>query len=138
MGAEMSAIDLRFDDRLCHMYGLPEDTDLTAFIGRELELVSIGSYVANISFSGFEKIGITIEGDYAVSKPGGAQTHYSAAPEGVGELVALLGSSVTDVQISEHGTTTIYFADGAAIAIYDSEEHYESYQIYIGEREIVV
>jgi hypothetical protein len=120
------------------MYGLPEDTDLTAFVGRELELVSIGSYVANISFSGFEKIGITIEGDYAVSKPGGAQTRYSAAPEGAGELVALLGSSVTDVQISEHGTTTIYFADGAAIAIYDSEAHYESYQIYIGEREIVV
>ena len=120
------------------MYDLPEDTDLSAFIGRELEHVSVGLYLVNLSFDGFRKIGITIEGDYAVSKPGRAPTRYSAAPEGAAELISLLGSRVTDFQISEHGTTTIYFADGAAIAIYDSEEHYESYQIYIGEREIVV
>jgi len=108
------------------MYGLPEDTDLAAFIGCELELVSIGSYQVNLNFGGLPKIGITIEGDYAVSKPGGGQTRYSAAPEGACGLVALLSSRVTDVRISEHGTTTIYFADGAAITIYDSEEHYES------------
>ena len=120
------------------MYGLPEDTDLSAFIGCELELVPVGLYQVNLSFDGLQKIGITIEGDYAVSTPGGAQARYSAAPEGAAELIALLGSRVTDVQISEHGTTTVHFADGAAIPIYDSEAHYESYQIYIGERLIVV
>jgi Family of unknown function (DUF6188) len=95
-------------------------------------------YQVNLSFDGLQKIGIPIEGDYAVSRPGGAQARYSAAPEGAAGLIALLGSRVTDVQISEHGTTTVHFADGAAIAIYDSEAHYERYQIYIGERYIVV
>jgi uncharacterized protein DUF6188 len=120
------------------VYGFPEDTDLSAFVGCELELVSIGLYQVNLNFDGLRKIGITIEGDYAVSGPGAAQNRYSAAPEGAAGLVGLLGSRVTDVQVADHGTTTVQFVGGAAIMIYDSEEHYESYQIYIGDRLIVV
>ncbi|UQX89255.1 DUF6188 family protein [Jatrophihabitans telluris] len=120
------------------MYGLPEDTDLSAFVGCKLELVSISLHQVNLNFDGLRKIGITIEGDYAVSGPDVARDRYSAAPEGATGLVGLLGSRVSDVQVVDHGTTTVHFVGGAAIMIYDSEEHYESYQIYIGDRLIVV
>jgi hypothetical protein len=120
------------------MYGLPQDTDLTAFIGCELDLVSIGLHQVNLSFDRLRGIGMTVEGHYAVSGPSQAQTRYSAAPAGAGALVALLGSRVTDAQVFADGTTTVLFADRGAVTIYDSEAHYESYQIYIGERIIVV
>jgi hypothetical protein len=120
------------------VYGLAEDTDLSAFVGRELALVSIGSYQVALNFGGPERVRITIEGDYGVSGPGSALVRYRAAPEGAARLVELLGSTVADVKVTEHGTTTVHFADGSAIAIYDSNKHYESYQIYIGDRLIVV
>ena len=62
------------------MYGLREGTDLSPFVGRELELVSIGLHQVNLNFGGLQKIGITIEGDYAVSGPDLAWALYSAGP----------------------------------------------------------
>jgi hypothetical protein len=103
-----------------------------------LELVSIGLHQVSLGFDGLRGIGISVEGEYAVSGPGGEQTRYSSAPEGAGALVALLGTRVTDARIPANGTTTVYFADHHAVTIYDSKAHYESYQIYIGEQIIVV
>jgi hypothetical protein len=102
------------------VYGLPENTDLSAFVGCELELVSISLHQVNLNFDGLRKIGITIEGHYAVSGTDAAQARYSAAPKGAAGLVRLLGSRVTDVQIADRGTTTVRFVGGAAIMIYDS------------------
>jgi hypothetical protein len=61
----------------------------------------------------------------------------SRSPSSLGRR-ALLGSRISDVQIPEHGTTTVHYADGAAIMIYESEAHHESYQIDIGKRLIFV
>lgn len=120
------------------MYGLAKDTDLAAFVGCELEVVSIGLHQVNLIFDGLRQIGISIEGGYAVSDSHGEQTRYSAARDGASSLAALLGVKVEDARVEAHGTTALLFADGSAITVYDSESHYESYQIHIGERLIVV
>jgi hypothetical protein len=120
------------------VYRLPEDTDLSAFVGCELGLVSVGLHQVNLNFDGLRKIGIAIEGEYAVTRPGEVQVRYSAPRDGAPVLVSLLGAAVTSADVTADGTTTIQLVDGTAIEIYDSETHYESYQIYIGERLIVV
>ena len=134
----MSALANAPNARLGDVYGLSTDTDLSSFVGCRLELVSVGLYQLNLNFDGLRKIGISIEGDYAVSTPEATQVRYSEAPQGAAALIALLGSHVTDVRVTEPGTTTLHLSAGAAISIYDSEKHYESYQIYIGDRLIVV
>ena len=120
------------------VYGLPVDTDLSAFVGLELQLVSISLHQVNADFDGVRKIGISIEGDYAVAPAGMAQVRYTAAPDGAAAPASLLGSQVAGVRVAEPGTTSVHFAGGATITVFDSEAHYESYQIYISERIIVV
>ena len=124
--------------RIGGVHGLAVDTDLSPFVGCLLEVVSVGQYQVNLGFDGLRKIGITIEGDFAVALAGRAATMYSSAPEGAADLASLLGSEVSDASVIEPGTTSIRFANGATITAFDSQAHYESYQIYFGERLIVV
>jgi hypothetical protein len=73
-----------------------------------------------------------------VLRPESEERLYPAAPKGAGELIALLGFVVMAAVVTEPGTTRFKFAEGSIISVFDSEAHYESYQIYIGERLIVV
>lgn len=132
----MSAGDL--DATLSGVYSLPEETNLSDFVGCPLEVVSVSQHQVNLSFDGLGNIGVSIEGNYSVLRPDGEETLYPAAPKGAGELVALLGSVVTAAVVTEPGTTSFRFADGSVISVFDSEAHYESHQIFIGERLIVV
>ena len=120
------------------MYGLPEDTDLSALVGCRLESVSVGLHQVNLGLDGLRNIAVTIEGDFSVAQQGHDEVRYSSAPEGAVVLISLLDAEIVAASASEGGTTVIRFSHGATAAIYDSEAHYESYQIQIGERLIVV
>lgn len=120
------------------MYSLPQDTDLSAFVGCHLEVVSVSQFQVNLSFDGLRNVGISVEGDFAVHAPSSDAVRYPSAPDGATALIALLGAKVVDAVVSEPGTTRVEFAGGATITVYDSKSHYESYQIHMGERLIVV
>ncbi len=120
------------------MYGLPEDTDLSDLSGCHLQSVSVGVHQVNLGLDGLRNIGITVEGDFSVAQPGRDQVRYSSAPEGAVALISLLDAEIVTALVSAPGTTVISFSNGVVLAIYDSEAQYESYQIHIGQRLIVV
>ena len=120
------------------MYGLPEDTDLSDLIGCRVQSVSVGLHQVNLGLDGLRNIAITVEGDFAVAEPGSDPVRYSSAPVGAVALLALLDAEIVAARVSEPGTTLISFSGGGVIAVYDSKAHYESYQIQIGQRLIVV
>ena len=120
------------------MYGLPEATDLSDIVGCRLESVSVGLHQVNLGLDGLHNVAITVEGDFAVAQPGGDGVRYSSAPEGAVALISLLGAEIVVALVSWPGTTAITFDNGAVVEVYDSEAHYESYQIHIGQRLIVV
>lgn len=136
--AELSAAGRCSSATLSDVFGLPEETNLSEFVGCHLEVVSVSLHQIKLGFDGLRNLGISVEGDYSVLRSGGDEALYSAAPEGADALIALVGAEVVAAVVTEPGTTTIKFVGGAAVAIYDSEAHYESYQIHIGERLIVV
>lgn len=118
------------------VYGLPADTDLSPILGRTLEQAAIGSYQVQLRFD--EHVTVSVEGDYGVTGADGILARFASPPEGAVALVALLGQVVVDAQVTDPGTTTLRFSSEQSVEIFDSESNFESYQISIGERLIIV
>jgi hypothetical protein len=122
--------------KLRSVNGLPADTDLSAILGRTLEQVAIGSYQVQLRFD--EHVTVSVEGDYAVPGADGLLGRFPSPPERAVALVALLGQVVVDAQVTDPGTTTLRFSSEQSVEIFDSESNFESYEISIGERLIIV
>ncbi|WP_459182081.1 DUF6188 family protein [Streptomyces sp.] len=120
------------------MFGLDVDTDLAAFQGCELESFSVSAHQVQLRCNSLRNVGVSIEGDFAVIPAGGPTVMYRRPPDAAGALAGLLGAEIAKALVTSPGTVSIRFSDGTVIEIYDSEEHYESYQINIGERLILV
>jgi hypothetical protein len=52
--------------------------------------------------------------------------------------VALRGITETVAEVVARGTLRLVFADGAVVEVRDSETQFESYQVSLGDRLIVV
>ena len=120
------------------MYGLSPDTDLSPLLDCTLTFVGFGQYQLQLAFSGDLNCAISIEGDYIVSAPGRAPNTFSEAVAGAAALLPILGHSVTIAEVPSDGTVRVGFDDGSVIEVLDSQAHYESYQVNLGERLLVV
>ena len=119
-----------------HMHGLPKDVDLSLFIRREVIQVCIGCHQAQLNFDG--RVRVSIEGEAAHRNPSNVTSTYSELRQMAEMLVGLLGKCVVEATRLEPGTLVLSFDSGDVIEIYDSSEHYESYQIIHGDKWIVV
>ena len=120
------------------MHGLSPDTDLSPLSGCTLTFVGFGQYQVQLAFSGDTDCRISIEGDYVVTPSGGECTTFSRAVDGATALLPLLGHSVEVAEVPSDGTVRLGFDSGAVVEVLDSEAHYESYQINLGDRLLVV
>jgi hypothetical protein len=57
---------------------------------------------------------------------------------GAAALLPLLGHDVTDASVPTDGTVQVIFDDGSVVDVLDSEADYESYQVHLGDRLLVV
>ena len=120
------------------MYGLSRDTDLGLLNGTTLTFVGFGRYQVQLAFSGDTDCGISIEGDYVVTPSGGEPTTFSEAVGGATEVLALLGHTATVADVPTDGTVRVRFDDGTVVEVLDSHADYESYQVNLGDRLLVV
>lgn len=120
------------------MNGLGRDTDLTALNDSTLTFVGFGQNQVQLGFTGEKSCGISIEGDYVVTPAGGESTTFSGAVDGAAALLPLLGHTVHVAEVPSNGTVRVVLKDGSVVEVLDSELHYESYQINLGDRLLVV
>jgi hypothetical protein len=120
------------------MYGLDVGTDLTPLTGCSLESIDMTLHQLQLRLDSLNGIRLSIESDFSIGPSGGAARTYDRPPEAAQALADLLGVEVVAAEVTEPGTVTLRWADGSALQVFDSNEHYESYQIYLGERLIVV
>jgi hypothetical protein len=112
------------------MYGLPVDTDVSAFVGTELTSLSLGKWQVSLVFGHIATSCITVEGDYSVGL-GTHVTRFDSSAGGIRELAELLMETVTAAGVEEEGTLRLTFANGTVVQVHDSETAYESYQFTI-------
>lgn len=113
------------------MYGLPKDLDLSFLRGVELLQVCIGAYQIILNFN--NDVSIAIEGDYRVSVIDGDDRLFEDTRDSAGALVKFISDSISEVHGLPDGTLRLVFAANGEIELYDSSEHYESYQITHGD-----
>jgi hypothetical protein len=120
------------------MYGLSPDTDLSLLNGCTLTFVGFGQYQVQLAFSGDTDCAISIEGDYVVTPSGGESTTFSGAVDGAAAVLPLLAHTVAVAGVPSDGIVRVSFDDGSVIAVLDSKEQYESYQVNLGGRLLIV
>lgn len=117
------------------MYGLPEDADLTFFLGREIFQVCIGPHQVILRFD--DRISINSSSTMEVSV--GGATVRSDDPRLLGPvLIQLLTEAVSDVRWSTDGTLQLIFVGGGSLQLEDDASPFESYEIQHGADLIVV
>jgi hypothetical protein len=120
------------------MYGLSPETDLSLLNGCTLTFVGFGERQLQLAFSGDVDCSISIEGDYTVAPKEHEPTTYSAAVAGAQALLPILGHTVGSATVPNHGTVRVVFDDGSVIEVLDSWSEYESYQVNLGGRLLII
>lgn len=120
------------------MHGLGIGADLGELAGGVLSFVGFGQYQVQLAFSGATDCSISVEGHYRVSPPAGEKATYTEAVDGAVALLQLLGRTVVSAGVPEDGTVRITLDDGSLVEVLDSSTQYESYQLKLGHRLIVV
>jgi hypothetical protein len=123
------------DDLL--VYGLPDGFSQPSFQDATLIGAEATQYQLHLRFDGHNR-GVAIESRFAVLAPGGQAAEFTDPPAGAAALTAFIGARLQHAAGSPDGTLTLTFATGAKIVVFDDSTQYESYQIYDGERLIVV
>lgn len=118
------------------MYGLPADFDGRIFVGTTLGHVCF--FVNQITFHFDQKIGVRLEGEYSLQMDPGSEPEIIEVPEFHPGLTKLLEQTVKNASATRDGTLALQFSDGAVLTFYDRTPGYESYEISIGDRHIIV
>ncbi len=120
------------------MFGLEVGTDVRALSGCSLESIDVTLHQVQLRLDSLNGIRLSIECDFSITPGGGEATRYDCPRDAAQALADRLGVVVTEAGVEEPGTLTLRWADGSVLEVFDSNEHYESYQIHLGERLIVV
>ncbi len=113
------------------MNGLPKDFDASGFVGRTLDVMTVGQYQLTLVFSG--NCTINIEGKIAVAASGLVEL-----PTSILLIYPFINKEVTAASATESGTLTLVFENETKLQIFDSNTHLESYHFYFGKELFVV
>jgi hypothetical protein len=116
------------------VYGLPDDFDGSAFVGRELVSVSFTVNTMHLEFD--DDVSITLESRFVLHRDGRREEH--TVPTKASGLMALVGHTVRLVDASPDGTLRLQFEGGGALTCLDDSKEYESYHLHLRGREIIV
>jgi Family of unknown function (DUF6188) len=118
------------------MYGLPSEESFGFFVGLILLQACFGRHEIILKFDA--DTAITIEGDLGILEPDGSERLVSDPRQAAGVIVSFITQSVTQVEPNSDGTLVLAFGSGWSLKVYDSSEHYESYQIKHGAKLYVI
>ena len=119
------------------MNGLPSDTDLSGFVGAELQVIYLGKWQVSLIFSTLADCSVTIEGDYSVAINGQYAVRFDSSVRGASHIGELLTKTVAGAGVVDNALR-LAFDDGSVIEIYDSQSTYESYQFTVAGSTYVV
>ncbi len=124
------------------MYGLPVGETFRFFVGLTLSSFSLSRHQINLIFANSlvvsESTTISIEGRLGVQLGGQEERTFDELPRAAYLLAELLDRAVIDVTTDKLGTLALSLDAESILRVYDSSEHYESYQIHHRERTFVV
>jgi hypothetical protein len=119
------------------MYGLPNDFDPSVFIGMELIQICFSANQLTIYFN--DELSITVQSSLCFERSG---TNYEpkimSIPICESDLMVAIGDQVVQAAGNTEGTLCLTFAGGHQITVFDDSESYESYQIRVRDRMIIV
>lgn len=118
------------------MYGLPADFDSRIFVGSNLEMICFAVNQLYLHFG--HKLMIQLGGEYSLQTDPASEPEIIEVPEFHPQLTKLLEQTVNNASATREGTLTLQFSNGAVFTCYDRTPGYESYEIIIGERRIIV
>jgi hypothetical protein len=120
------------------MNGLKKEIDLSFLAGRELIQVAIGSFQVQFHFD--ENVAISVEAEcrYFDGQQEWIWRPERSSSQVAGRAAAMLGASIRNFEGSENGTLALTFSNGHLLTIVDSSKEYESYDITLPGRYIIV
>ena len=123
---------------MTRMHGLSVDTDLSPLNGCTLTFVGFGQHQLQLAFWGDADCAISVEGELHRVSAGARAHHVHRCCTGAATLLPLLGHTVTVAEVPSDGTVRVRFDDGSVVEAPDSQSRYESYQVNLGSRLLVV
>lgn len=119
------------------MYGLPTDTDVSGFVGEELQVLYVGKWQVSLIFSTLADCSVTAEGEFSVALTGEDVKRFDSSVEGAPHLGRLLMKTVATAGVVGNALR-LTVDDGSVVEIYDSQAAHESYQFTVGGATYVV
>ena len=119
------------------MYDLPKGITFDFLRNQDLELLCFSPYTVTLHFG--EGIKLQIEGSFThvIVEPD-TKPVISTFPISSSRLMRLLLQRVSKVSVKHHGTLTLSFANGDQLVIQGNTGPYESYDIALPGRELIV
>jgi hypothetical protein len=118
------------------MYGLPKDFDAPSLIGLTLEMVCFNISQIYLHFD--HHVMITVEGTLTYQSKLNGNVQKLSPPVVETNLMQLVGHKVTHAVGTPDGTLSLTFDNGHVVECLDDSPDYESYQIAIGGKTVVV
>ncbi len=118
------------------MYRIPDNTDWSFLVGRELLQVCIGLYQVSLKFDAEVSINIECSFDHLAARS--SLSLGSSLPERATSLVSLLGKKIAGATSRDGKTLSITFLNSETLEIHDSNDSFESFQVIAAGREIIV
>lgn len=119
------------------MYGLPEDLDLSFFVGTTLIQLGMGEH--QIAFVLHPDVRLSVGSRMRLTDPEGETvTIDEDYRETAGVLLPLISHEVERASRTPSGALRMEWSHGAALEVDDDSDQFESYTITHGDRVIVV
>jgi hypothetical protein len=118
------------------MYDLPDHKCFDVLRGRQVELLCFAPYAVTLHFG--EGIHLQIEGAFEHSIAGHARPTKMSLPLSSSQLMRLLAQPVVEVGAERNSTLRLRFANDDVLKIYGNVGPYESYQLQVPGRDLVV
>jgi hypothetical protein len=119
------------------MKRIPTDLDLEVLVGRQVEMVCFVAHSVSLHLDAH--IVIRVEGPYTHRRHGDADTSEPVEfPVSHSNLPCLISNEIVGVRADEVANLTLRFSNGDTLRLLISDGPYESYQIKIADRMVVV
>jgi len=117
------------------MEGLSENVDLTPLVGRQVESLLFGFGHIIMRFD--DRVSIGVECTILMETSSGHVHRIEDFRADAVELCGVMGLSIVDAKRTPSGGLSLRLSSGTRMEIENSNSHYESFQIYIGDQVFV-
>jgi hypothetical protein len=122
------------------MYGLPNELDLSFFVGKRLNSICFCEFVINFHFE--NNVHVMLESSYQHQRREDVENSrfgvQQSLPVSHSALMQLVGRTVASAEGDDEGTLSLSFDDGQVVRFFEHRSPYESYEFGDGEHLYVV